>query len=77
MAVRESAYEPGQGVLVRGELLVVCDLTSGIVRSDGEEVVGEPTPAEGGVAGFLEQGVVARRKAWSTVVPWDRKTVRA
>ena len=55
--------EPGQRVLHAGGLsLAVRDLGAGILGGDGEEVVGQPSPAESGVTGFLEQGVVAEEE---------------
>ena len=59
MAARQGIDETGQGVLVPSELVAMRDLCPGVLRNDGVEVVGEPSPAEGGVAGLLEQGVVA------------------
>ena len=62
MAARQGIDEAGQGVLVGGDLIDVGDLGPGFFGSDGVEVVGQPSPAEGGVAGLLEQGVGAEEK---------------
>ena len=62
MAVGEGFDEPAEGVSVRADLVAVGDLPSGIFGSDGEEVIGQSSPAQGGVAGFLEQGVISEKK---------------